>query len=581
MKTWKSRSGDTSFKDLVIVGTAKGDCPCKNVTKRIHHPLGDIASIGLSRYVSCCTFLSLGYDDPNAAVVWTFNGKPVEGMGKSKHLICDNQTIYIEKVEASDEGNYTCAITASNGTKGSITTSLEVSESSGFQEGPKDVTAPSQKCSWKGDPANLTCQGMVGKPGNGNRASIHWFIWVDGEPEFLPDDVIPITTKIDKDGIMRSSLVFKSVTSEHFKVYRCMVKNSYRAIERNISFIEGDPEYCTRVNVSKLSVLVIAPVACLLLAVLCLWWRFSTTLRIKCKERKHRKYARDTFLRDVFIVHGNQASSWVSSVLVSTLEENYGYTCYIPDRDMLGGEQYAEAISNEMRKCRRVLVVVTPCLLQSQWAFWSAHHGISTCFKSSSILGVVLQEFGNHAISSETTVLLKTLKPIETLKVPRALQGLVPLNEYKELPEKSRHSLFGDRLGENTSALVIESSLSPSPKNQRLSNMITGSNNSSREVLNERYDCQQEKKDLDPPVIYVEDTDNAVDPGSPCSITPFILPTCQTKDNGMQDSPPCYPFFNCMRAVFVGDPETVFWQKVRLFLDPPTLRRKLTIESTA
>ncbi|XP_064094559.1 X-linked interleukin-1 receptor accessory protein-like 2 isoform X2 [Macrobrachium nipponense] len=458
--------------------------------------------------------------------------------------------------------------------------------SNGFQEGPKDVKARSEVCSWKGGSVNLTCEGMVGKPegDSDSEASIEWFKLVDGELDYLPDAVNPTAPTVASDGTIKSTIVFNSVESDNFGIYVCNVKNMYSAIVRNISFIEGDPQYCGTVNASKMSVLVLAPIAFIILAIPYLGWRFRTTVKLMYKERRHKKYTRDGFLRDVFIVHGNKASSWVFSELVHTLEEKYGYSCYVPVRDMLGGDQYAEAISKEMRKCRRVLVVVTPCLLQSQWASWSATHGIGTCFKSSSILRLVLQDFGNDALSSETAVFLKTLKPIAMLKVPKACrlqEKDIPAMDEDEEPRKNLgNGFFGDHLGENTSVLMTESSLSPSPKHQRLSNMITGSNNTSRETLNEGHDCRKEeqKKVVVPPVIYLEDIDCAKEPGSPCSVTPFILPTCKNRE---QDSPPCFPFLNCMRAVFIGDPETVFWQKVRLFLDPPTVRRKITLESMA
>lgn len=574
---------------VLLVGlidrAARGDCPCQNFKFRLSDYTSDNVCAGLTRKINCCVFGVLGFDDPNATIQWTFNGKPIEPNGARKELICENQTLLNKGAKMSDKGNYTCIVTSSNGTVGSLTTFLEVYDSNGFQEGPKDVKAPSEVCSWKGGSVNLTCGGMVGRPGGycDSSGSIEWFKIVDGNLDLLPDDYIVIDPGIANDGTIRSTIVFNPVGSDSFAIYVCNVKNMYNNSVRNISFIEGDPQYCGTVNASKMSVLVLAPIAFIILAIPYLWWRFRTTVKLLYKERRHKKYARDGFLRDVFIVHGNKASSWVFSKLVHTLEEEYGYSCYVPDRDMMGGEQYAEAISKEMRRCRRVLVVITPCLLQSQWASWSATHGIGTCFKSSSILRLVLQDFGNDAISSETAVFLKTLKPIAMLKVPKACrqqEDITAMDEDEEPRKNLSNGFFGDHLGENTSVLMTESSLSPSPKNQRLSNMIAGSNNTSRETLNEGHDYRKEeqKKEVAPPVIYVEDIDGAKEPGSPCSVTPFILPTCK---NRVQDSPPCFPFLNCMRAVFIGDPETVFWQKVRLFLDPPTMRRKITLESTA
>lgn len=41
---------------------------------------------------------------------------------------------------------------------------------------------------------------------------------------------------------------------------------------------------------------------------------------------------------DVFLVHGNSVYRWVWSVLLPTLEDTFGYTCFLPQRDMCGGD---------------------------------------------------------------------------------------------------------------------------------------------------------------------------------------------------------------------------------------------------
>ena len=52
----------------------------------------------------------------------------------------------------------------------------------------------------------------------------------------------------------------------------------------------------------------------------------------------------------------------------------------------------AESILESLEKCRRVVVVMTPCLLDSPWATWATYSGIQTALTSRArILALVLK----------------------------------------------------------------------------------------------------------------------------------------------------------------------------------------------
>lgn len=44
------------------------------------------------------------------------------------------------------------------------------------------------------------------------------------------------------------------------------------------------------------------------------------------------------FLHDVFLIYGPTAESWVFEVLLKRLEGEWNYDCFVPERDLLGGE---------------------------------------------------------------------------------------------------------------------------------------------------------------------------------------------------------------------------------------------------
>lgn len=84
--------------------------------------------------------------------------------------------------------------------------------------------------------------------------------------------------------------------------------------------------------------------------------------------------------------------------------------------------------------------------------------------------------------------------------------------------------------------IKLETAWSNSPKNQRLSNMITGSNTASREDLD--VDHKDQKTNVEGPTVFTEEEQWMQDPGSPCSITPFILPPscCRSPPKSNQSS---------------------------------------------
>lgn len=124
--------------------------------------------------------------------------------------------------------------------------------------------------------------------------------------------------------------------------------------------------------------------------------------------------------------------------------------------------------------------------------------------------------------SSNTFGILKILRVVKKIVVPDAC-GL------KDNEESIGIATTEDKNEQQTSQLQltipeirVESDWSGSPKKQRLSNMILGSKNTSRENLDEEKDKEVGGEG---PIIYNQN-DGLEDPGSPCSITPFIMPSC-------------------------------------------------------
>ncbi|XP_037780803.1 uncharacterized protein LOC119577163 [Penaeus monodon] len=316
----------------------------------------------------------------------------------------------------------------------------------------------------------------------------------------------------------------------------------------------------------RMSAIVVSVVVAVSVLFSWLVWRLRIVFAVWWQRRTTAPLAQDKYNYDVFVIHGETASSWVWGVLVPMLETTYGYACFLPDRDLHGGEMVADTISAVMATCRRVLVVTTPCLPESRWGTWSLHSGIhSTLTSPTRILALKLQDMKFESTNAKD--ILRILKVVKTLTVPSAC-GLhddaeIPPEVLATKPQDENKNDPPAPLQLTIPEVRVEGDWSGSPKRQRLSNMILGSNNSSRENLDEEKADKQVSNGG--PVIYDQD-DGLEDPGSPCSVTPFILPSCSRQ----QTSKGCASLTWYMRVAFVKDSEEQFWLRLRYYLTPPS-----------
>lgn len=144
---------------------------------------------------------------------------------------------------------------------------------------------------------------------------------------------------------------------------------------------------------------------------------------------------------------------------------------------------------------------------------------------------------------SEGNSLLSVLKVVRKIWVPEEIvwgswEGVEPLHyspalvretdvhmeePETDIPKTELKLIIPDNL--------LSSSMSGSPRSQRLSNMITGSNTASREDL----DADKDKKpEVCRSVMFTMEDHDTQDPGSPNSVTPFIIPW--NNDSGRPDS---------------------------------------------
>ncbi|XP_050717281.1 interleukin-1 receptor accessory protein-like 1-A isoform X2 [Eriocheir sinensis] len=516
----------------------------------------------------------------------SFNGEPLSKKWRSslQPRYCGIETIETTSGNVTDQGTYGCTVTSSNGT--SITVSMEMTMEKNIvhREKPMALKRSPDVLAQVGSTVSFTCEGYVGA-NHSYEASIFWDKYffnhsVHTFVNMLANVSVKLTFGSGGSwGMIKSELVISPVQEEHFGIYQCNIRNKYATEALNMTLTNGVPEWQVREMRYRITVTAVAALLGLLAVSVMVWCRWGRRLALCCR---HKLASSDNYQYDVFLVHGESVGRWVWSVLLPTLEDSYGYTCFLPQRDMSGGEMVAESVLKAMSRCRRVVVVVTPCLLDSPWATWATYSGIQSALTSRArILALVHKENNFVSDSLERNPFLNVLKVVRNIRMPEELvwdawEGVAPLH-YPSVPVKKTDVHMTDLetdLQKNALKLTIpeiniSTSMSNSPRSQRLSNMITGSNAASKEDLG----FEDKKTEVSGSVMFMGTDHELPDPGSPNSVTPFIIlsnyDACRPNYDGMM----CQPVGRCFQMLCVGNPEEKFWQTLRLHLGPPSLSR--------
>jgi hypothetical protein len=72
-------------------------------------------------------------------------------------------------------------------------------------------------------------------------------------------------------------------------------------------------------------------------------------------------------MRDVFISYSHRDGEWVRNVLLPRLEAR-GFSVVIDFRDFKAGAFSVEQMEKAVQECRRLLVILTPAYIESEWA---------------------------------------------------------------------------------------------------------------------------------------------------------------------------------------------------------------------
>ena len=125
-------------------------------------------------------------------------------------------------------------------------------------------------------------------------------------------------------------------------------------------------------------------------AVLFLLWYRRRVSRRELKYYNHKEKEMKV-LYDAFISFSeDDGGSFVRSTLQPMLEDECGYTLSLHYREFLPGAPIVDSIINCIYDSRRIVVVVTPKFLKSEWCKFEVHQGLRRAIKRPNSLIVVM-----------------------------------------------------------------------------------------------------------------------------------------------------------------------------------------------
>lgn len=353
------------------------------------HYAENLVGVGRSMEIICCAEDVLGRKiNSSFTVSWFLNGTQLRDSQSTfdPNHGCRNETIFSKAAKKSDQGTYTCNVSTPEGEQATATTKLFVQQKSGYHEGVKGVEI--DKCKSEGpcilqarlsQELKITCRALVGN-------SSPYVAWLPWRCSFGIEDCLEFDEHVVKEGndFMTNTMTIPSVTRKHFTTFTCLANNAAgESKNKTITIQEEEP-----------MVAELAALGCfwLMIGVFAIVFALSRQRWVvagwsKAVWRKCFPTDSGGFTHDVFLVYANSATPWVMNYMLPVLEKTLGYKCYVPDRDMLAGEAFAETVCEKLTQSKRVLVIVSPSLLDSNWDVWAVLQSINAYLTSQ--IGVV------------------------------------------------------------------------------------------------------------------------------------------------------------------------------------------------
>lgn len=328
----------------------------------------EYANIGAFKALHCCLrgYRSIEWYKDNRAYPWP---------GGESHFILypesANQTIYAQKVRASDAGRYSCQ--ARNDTtilEGDITLAVLGEKSSGYTGKPLPTYRPASQLVPLGGAARLFCEAYLGKvelPDAKNSVT-----WSKSDSNVtLPSHGRIAQHKVSRENnqIIGSYLEIEDITLEDYGEYKCEVSNGVdEEITLPAHVYRQEPQFALGLQNGswRRSFLVGVLVLVLLISAGAFYARCWLPLVLLCRDKFAPLEENDGKESDALVCYHEKDSNLAIGIVIPTLESRHRYKCTSLELSQLN-QNWALEIGAHVASSRRIVVILSPACLGNVW----------------------------------------------------------------------------------------------------------------------------------------------------------------------------------------------------------------------
>ncbi|XP_033334917.2 single Ig IL-1-related receptor [Megalopta genalis] len=328
----------------------------------------EYANIDAFKALHCCLrgYRSIEWYKDNRAYPWP---------GGESHFILypesANQTIYTQKVRASDAGRYTCR--ARNDTtilEGDITLAVLGEKSGGYTGKPLPTYRPASQLVPLGGAARLFCEAYLGKvelPDAKNSVT-----WSKSDSNVtLPSHGRIAQHRVSRENnqIIGSYLEIEDITLEDYGEYKCEVSNGVdEEITLPAHVYRQEPQFALGLQNGswRKSFLLGVLLLVLLISAGAFYARCWLPLVLLCRDKFAPLEENDGKECDALVCYHEKDSSLVIGIVIPTLETRHRYKCTPLELSHLN-QNWGLEIGPHAASSRRVIVVLSPASLSNVW----------------------------------------------------------------------------------------------------------------------------------------------------------------------------------------------------------------------
>ncbi|XP_076291881.1 interleukin-1 receptor accessory protein-like 1-B [Lasioglossum baleicum] len=326
----------------------------------------EYANIGAFKALHCCLrgYRSIEWYKDNRAYPWP---------GGESHFILypesANQTIYTQKVRASDAGRYSCR--ARNDTtilEGDITLAVLGEKSGGYTGKPLPTYRPASQLVPLGGAARLFCEAYLGKvelPDAKNSVT-----WSKSDSNVtLPSHGRIAQHRVSRENnqIIGSYLEIEDITLEDYGEYKCEVSNGVdEEITLPAHVYREEPLLGLRNGSWRKSFMLGVLLLVLLISAGAFYARCWLPLVLLCRDKFAPLEENDGKECDALVCYHEKDSSLVIGIVIPTLETRHRYKCTALELSHLN-QNWGLEIGPHAASSRRVIIVLSPASLGNVW----------------------------------------------------------------------------------------------------------------------------------------------------------------------------------------------------------------------